>query len=358
VPEDAEIKSGEAELLIVSNPDFIEALNASLAILNPNESYTSVKIVDVEAIYAQFGDHLVDAHAIDDYIQYAYHNLQTRHVLIVGGDSYDPNGYLGLDAISFVPTLYTATDKLIKWAPVDALYGDIDDDNIPELAIGRMPVRSQAELQIILAKTQAYQDRDYDKTAVFASDAFDVNQKYDFKADADALISDHFGDWQITRADIDDLGSSEAHEQLITSINAGVALTGFIGHSAPSQWTFNTPPLLKAADLSALTNIGKPTVVAQLGCWNTYYVSPHENTMGHQFMLNGDRGAVAVLGASTLTGAVSERLLAKEIFARIQTGVLLGDAILEGKRAYAQTYPSSKDVLLGWTLLGHPGLSM
>jgi uncharacterized repeat protein (TIGR01451 family) len=358
VPEYDNIKTGKAELLIISSPDFINELYGSEAILNPNQSYASVKIVDVETIYAQFGDHLVDAHAIDDYIQYAYQHLRTRHVLIVGGDSYDPNGYLGLGAISFVPTLYTATDNLIKWAPVDALYGDVDGDFIPDLAIGRLPVRTQAELQTILAKIQDYYDRDYDKTVVFASDAFEVSQNYDFKADAQTLIADHFSEWQVTRAHIDDLGSSAAHTQLIDSINAGVSLTGFIGHSAPSQWTFNTPPLLKATDLAALTNSGKPTVVAQLGCWNTYYVSPHEDTMGHQFMLNGDRGAVAVLGASTLTKAVSERLLAKEIFARLQTGVLLGDAILEGKRAYARSNQGQKDVLLGWTLLGHPGLIM
>ena len=358
VPEYDNIQKGKAELLIISSPDFIDALYGSEAILNPNQSYASVKIVDVETIYAQFGDHLVDAHAIHDYIQYAYNNLDTRHVLIVGGDSYDPNGHLGLGAISFVPTLYAATDNLIKWAPVDALYGDINGDFIPDVAVGRMPVRTLAELQTILEKTQSYFDRDYDKTAVFASDAFDVNQNYDFKADAQALIADHFSDWQVTRAHMDDLGSSSANAQLIASINAGVALTAFIGHSAPSQWTFNTPPLLKAADLAALNNSGKPTIVAQLGCWNTYYVSPYENTMGHQFMLNGDRGAVAVLGASTLTKAVSERLLAREIFARLQTGVLLGDAILEGKRAYAQSYPNQRDVLLGWILLGHPGLIM
>jgi hypothetical protein len=279
-------------------------------------------------------------------------------VLIVGGDSYDPLGYLATGAMSFVPTLYTATDSLILWAPVDALYSDIDGDFIPDMAIGRLPVRTLAELQTILAKTQAYFDRDYDKTVVFAGDAFDVNQNYDFKADAQALIADHFSDWQVTRAYIDDLGSDPAHAQLLASLNAGVALTSFIGHSAPTQWTFNATPLLRASDLTALTNIGKPTVVTQLGCWNTYYVSPFEDTMGHQFMLNGDRGAVAVLGASTLTQAVAERLLAQEIYARLQTGVLLGDAILEGKRAYAQANPGQKDVLLGWTLLGHPGLIM
>ena len=358
VPKYADIKSGEAELLVISHPDFIETLNQSLVILNPNASYTSVKIVDVETIYAQFGGHLVDAHVIKNYIHYAYDNLATRHILIVGGDSYDPNGYLGLGAISFVPTLYAATDNLIKWAPVDALYGDIDGDFIPDVAVGRMPVRTQAELRTILDKTQTYIDRDYDKTIVFASDAFDVNQNYDFKADAEDLIANHFADWQVTRAHIDDMGSSAAHNRLIASINAGVSLTSFIGHSAPSLWAFSTPPLLQAADLGTLTNIGKPTVVMQLGCWNTFYVSPYENTMGHQFMLNGDRGAVAVLGASTLTKAVSERLLAHEIFARIQTGMLLGDAILEGKRAYAQSYPGQRDVLLGWTLLGHPGLMM
>ena len=78
--------------------------------------------------------------------------------------------------------------------------------------------------------------------------------------------------------------------------------------------------------------------------------------MGHRFMVEGDRGALAVMGASTLTSANSERELAEIVFAKMTNGLRIGDAILEAKQEYAQTNPEALDVLLGWTLLGMPEL--
>ena len=78
--------------------------------------------------------------------------------------------------------------------------------------------------------------------------------------------------------------------------------------------------------------------------------------MGHRFMMEGDQGAVAVMGASTLTNANSERRLAKLVFERIANGERIGDAVTNAKQDYAQNYPNDLDVILGWTLLGLPEL--
>ena len=78
--------------------------------------------------------------------------------------------------------------------------------------------------------------------------------------------------------------------------------------------------------------------------------------MGHRFMMEGPQGAVAVMGASTLTNADSERRLARLVFERIQNGERLGQAITNAKQEFAIENPSALDVLLGWTLLGLPEL--
>jgi hypothetical protein len=115
--------------------------------------------------------------------------------------------------------------------------------------------------------------------------------------------------------------------------------------------------LFSGADAAGLTNPSRPTVVTQWGCWNTYYVSPSEDALGHQLMLNGDRGAVAVLGASTLTKAAAERELAFAVYRRrFQPGMTIGRAIFAAKRAYATRHPQHLDVILGWTQLGDPAL--
>jgi len=78
--------------------------------------------------------------------------------------------------------------------------------------------------------------------------------------------------------------------------------------------------------------------------------------MGHRFMMEGEQGAVAVMGASTLTNANSERILAKLVFKRLANGERLGDAVTNAKQEYAIDHPNDLDVLLGWTLLGPPEL--
>jgi Peptidase family C25 len=49
----------------------------------------------------------------------------------------------------------------------------VDGDWIPDLAIGRLPVRTDAELVTALAESDAYEARDYSGTAVFAADGCD-----------------------------------------------------------------------------------------------------------------------------------------------------------------------------------------
>jgi hypothetical protein len=134
-----------------------------------------------------------------------------------------------------------------------------------------------------------------------------------------------------------------------------VALTSYVGHSGPTEWTFDG--LFNSADAAGLTNMLEPTIVTQWGCWNTYYVEPLENTLAHEFLLNGEQGAAAVLGASTLTEAQHERELAKKLYEQLfQPGITLGEAVLQAKKNYVASAPADADVILGWTLLGDPAL--
>ncbi|MCI0417310.1 C25 family cysteine peptidase [bacterium] len=146
---------------------------------------------------------------------------------------------------------------------------------------------------------------------------------------------------------------SAAKTLLINSINSGRALTSYFGHSGLNVWTFEN--LFTANDAANLTNAGKPTVVTQYGCWNTYFVSPQYNTLGHKLLLSGDRGAASVLGAATLTEGQSERMLGQRFFSRLfQPGQTIGSALQGAKADLGSTHPDLLDVLLGWTLLGDP----
>ena len=369
-----DISTGNAQFLIIAHPSFMGPdLNTYIA---TRQARYSVKLVDVDQIYAQFGGYRFGAQPIQDYLVYAAANLGTTHVLLVGGDSRDYHDYQGQGSLSFIPSLYSQTSYLVRFAPTDARYVDLNDDDVPDLAIGRWPVRTLTELQAVINKTLAYDQKGYGNSAVFAADQTDVGAAYSFKDDAEQMIAKLPASWQnrIERAFLDDNPLVTTKAKLIDAINlgapingdpndrtGGVALTAFVGHSSTDTWTFSG--LFNNADAINLANQGSPTVVTQWGCWNTYYVFPDVEPMANAFLLNGEQGAAAVAGASTLTQAGSERMLALELYdVLFDTNATLGEALTTAKQNLALNNPSTAhlmlDVLLGWTLLGDPTLQV
>lgn len=347
------LSEGPGRYLVISHPLFLDSL-APLVTARESQGW-GVKVVDVEDVYGRYGHGYRDPAAIRDYVAWAAANLGTEAVLLVGGDTYDYRDFLGRGSVSFLPTLYATTSDSIHFAPADPLIGDVDDDGVPDLQVGRFPARSVAELDTLIAKTLAYESKTYGRTAVFAADRRDAANSLDFSQESERFLTRLTGSWNVDRAYIDALGVAGARQQLNRSIEDGTALTSFVGHSGPTVWSFSN--LFNTGDAEALGNTGKPTLVVQWGCWNAYHVEPRFDTLGHDFLLSGDRGAAAVLGSTTLLSTSSARLLSEELAPLLaEPGRTVGSAVLEAKRRLAETRPELRDVLIGWTLLGDPGL--
>ena len=162
-------------------------------------------------------------------------------------------------------------------------------------------------------------------------------------------------DWTTSTAYLDEVGLTQARATLLASINAGVAVTSFVGHTDDWEWTWDG--LFNIYDGPALTNQGRPTIVTQSGCWNNYYVNPRYTTMSDALLNNGLQGAAAMFGSTTLTSDMNEQKLGK-LFMPLLTrpGLTIGQAELLAKRAMALQDPNAIDVLLGSSLLGDPAL--
>jgi hypothetical protein len=340
-----------AQYLIIAHPDFITGIQP-LVQARQAQGLT-VSVVDVDDLYARYTYGIFDPQAIKQYIAYAAQNLGTRYVLLVGGDTYDYRNYLGRNSISFIPSLYIRTGDYANFVPVDPLYADINSDNVPDLTIGRFPVRTTAELSMMVGKTLAYAGKSYGRTAVFASDLNDGIVSY--KDVSNGLAASLPSNWTVQNIHLDDLSVASARTQLLAAMNGGTALVTFTGHSGPTSWTFSN--LFNTSDAAALTNAGKPFVVVQWGCWNTYYVDPVNNFLVQKLLFSGDRGSAAVMGASTLTDSGSEELLGELLTPRLVIpGMPIGQALQDAKSELAQTHPGLLDVLLGWSLMGDPAL--
>jgi len=348
---DLDITSGQAELLIIAHPNFKPRIQELVAARRSDG--LTVRAVDSFDVYHRFNHDIFGARGIAEYVRYAAEHMGTRYVLLVGGDTYDYYDHLGLGSVSHIPAPYRPVHPVVSFAPVDTAYGDCDGDGLPEVAVGRLPARTNAELDAMVDKILAYDAKPYTRTAVFAADAFYVEKNLSFSDFSDEMVRGLPEGWNVQQAYMDDLGLDDAKDALIAAINGGVALTSFVGHSAPTLWSYDR--LFESSDAEELSNHQLPTVIVQWGCWNTYHSEPGYTTLGTAFMASGDRGAAAVLGAAAVTDEDADRLLGSLLMPRLSTpGVTIGEAMTEAKIEAAEQMPWARDILLGWTLLGDP----
>lgn len=316
-------------------------------------------VVDTQSIYTQFSGGLRDASAIHDFLV-AYSKVnELRSVLIVGGDVYDYHDNLQLGAVSFVPTLYRETGRLIKFSPVDSLYGDLDGDLVPDVPVGRIPARTLEELQVLLDKSLVFANLSGDQSAVLAADEKGASSVYDFKRASErvANLIEPKG-WDLSRVYLDDLAIGEARSSLLDGLNQGPRFALYTGHSSPATWSGKG--MFSYQDAIQLTNDERPSAYLQWGCYNTFFSSPTADSMSHGLMLAGSQGAAMVIGSSTLTSAHAEErfsvLVQEQLLAEDKS---FGDAVVSAKQQYYQEEGLRyRGIMWGVSLLGDPLLSL
>ncbi len=359
VPAPADVSGPPSELLIVAHPDFVAGLSA-FATAKANAGI-STRVVAIDSVYAKYSGGRRDPEALRRLFADAYAG-GTRYGLLVGGDSYDYDNNLGTGAISFVPTTYTRTSEVMQWTPSDPLLGDIDGDGLPEVAIGRWPVHSTADLNLIVQRTLDYAAGPAGHRAILAAGGScdpgttSCQPTIDFTAMNGKIRDAVAGQgWATSRIEVDALGRSAANVQLIGAFNSGPSIVTYVGHSSPWRWSFD--PLLTQDDVVAmLNNASKPTVVAQWSCWTTYFVDPASNSIGQSLLFDGVGGAAAVIGATGLVDVGSDDPFVTSVMRRATSGVRLGDALDQTRRQFANDSPRRLDMINGVSLLGDPTL--
>lgn len=102
------------------------------------------------------------AQAVSDNIRHAAVVNETRYILLVGDcqlERWDGRS----DPRREVPTYYVRAEATAPWGttaslPGDLPYGDLDGDELPDAAIGRLPVDTAAQLSSVVQRIFLYED--------------------------------------------------------------------------------------------------------------------------------------------------------------------------------------------------------
>ncbi|MFL5306377.1 MAG: C25 family cysteine peptidase, partial [Polyangia bacterium] len=332
--------SHDGELLILSHAAFVSAL-APLVARRQAEGWT-VQLADLQDVYDErgFGDKSPDA--IRAFIQAAQAGWRVppRFVLLVGDATFDPRNFLGRGDFDFAPTRLIDTSAMETAS--DDWFVDADLDGVPELAIGRWPVRTAAQAAALVSTTLAKGGPpDLARGALFVSDQDEAG--FDFSgatAQAEASVAGRMPVELFRRGDP---GATSA--ALAAKLNAGPFLVNYVGHGSVEVWD----SLFDSTQAAALTN-AHPSVYVIMNCLNGFFHDLYTTSMAESLLEAPGGGAVAVWASSTLSDFGPQPAFDQEFLMGIGRKSL-GEAALSAKRGVTDL-----EARRTWLLFGDPTL--
>lgn len=266
-----------------------------------------------EALYDRYGDGRMDPAALRAFVAHAYATWmpQPRYLLLVGDGTWDPLDHLGSGSPTLLPPYLVYADPWLGEIPADNRFVTVDgDDLLPDLAVGRLPVNSPAELTAVIDKLLAYTltpfPGDWNTRHLFVAD--DADPAGDFPAESDRVSVLVPITHTVTRLYCaDDLENSTAcanlpdvRAGLLQGWDQGALVVNWVGHSALQQWEHTR--LFHTDDLPALARAAHYPLVVSLSCFTAHFAHPDPNmtSMDEALLRLPEAGAVATFGNAGL----------------------------------------------------------
>jgi uncharacterized repeat protein (TIGR01451 family) len=337
-----------ADIVIITHPDFAASLS-SLVSLRNQQGY-SVLQVTTDQLFNQFNYGERSPFAIQTFLQEAATQWQHKPqaVLLVGDASMDPRNYLGFGDFDFVPTRIVET-QAFKTAS-DDWFTDFQQTGYPTIPIGRLPVRTVADLDLVISKIVGYETGQYAGTwnnqALLIADQ---NVEANFTAATLAASAALPPSLQTTQILTDGMDQATAESTILQALNEGALIVDYNGHGAEQQWSFDD--IFDDNTAASLTNGGRLPVYLLIDCLNGLFQDVYAQSLAKSLILAPNGGAVAVWASSGYTSeppqSSMELALLNELAAN--PNEILGLAILHAKQ---QTTDS--DVRRTWIWFGDP----
>ncbi|MDZ7722028.1 MAG: C25 family cysteine peptidase [candidate division KSB1 bacterium] len=360
-----DVTAPQTDYIIVSHADFIQA-SQQLAEFHRSRGL-SVQVVDVQSVYDKFNYGHKDPSVIKDFISYAYHNWpkpSPLYLLLMGDASYDYLNYTGNGETDYVPTHLFISNSYSFETASDSWFGCVSgSDLVPDLYVGRLPVKTAEEAQDAVLDIMQYHKNpqaDWQRSMMFVSDDSDIGGDFEgFTQKTVELVPDVYQVSALYAKDM--LDETSARAALLNALNQGQLIVNYIGHGSRVSWAAQ-PRLFHITDIPNLQNNAKMPLVMTQSCINGYFIhpDPEQSAMGEVFMTAGHRGAIAVYtGAGyaylsplrTLTDRFYQALLRESIAMPAAAATLARAELLS-------RHPEKWDHALFYMFFGDPALQM
>ncbi|MFP4440759.1 MAG: C25 family cysteine peptidase [Chloroflexaceae bacterium] len=382
-------------------PALLHPALAPLVAHRQAQGYT-VGLVDVQAIYNNWSDGQVSPTAIRDFLRYAAATWSRppRAVTFVGDGTADPRDYQahGELNVNFIPPYLAMVDPWIGETSCDTCYVQLDGadpvtsadaDLLPDLMMGRLPVKSTTELETLVAKILGYETAtgglDWRSRNLFIADnSYEADGTPDdagdfarFAAESIALQPDnlrirrlYYDPWQKDaegnplRDPWREADAARARERTHALLNAGAGLVNYTGHS--NHWRWATTDLseqnhlLELYEADALTNGARLPIILAMTCWTSSFqkATASGTTLDERLLLSTQGGAVAIWGPTGLGVAHGHDALQRGFYQALWNAppmsATLGELTMAGYLELLTNSGCCQDAAQTFLLLGDP----
>lgn len=335
-----------------------------------NHQGLKTQAYDITRIFDVLNHGFISDQVLKSWLRYAYEQAPNLQYICLMGDSTNDYREIQYDEREKGTEPDLAVHKIlipIRWVrnpatrhsagyPDDNWYGAFHWSNMPDVAVGRIPVNNDEEAMAYLRKLIDYEEKRMstnDKLLLISSVE---NEFQDLVRGAGTQLQDHF----TTTVEM----FSEADMNNICSvIDSGVQMVYYLGHGGSFVWRFgptdyrHQKDLFTPAHIKRLNNKDHYPVIVCSSC----YVTSFDNklSLGESFLVEPDRGSVAVVGTPWKTSVSDSHdfnMHMFEAYPDLNYG-RLGDIFMHAKRATKPISPSVIDYQT-FTILGDPALQL
>ena len=372
IPSNLKSQTNFAKYVVITITDFIENEYLLQFKQTWEEQGKIVKIVSLQDIFDEFNYGIRSAQAIKDFIQYAYNNWSgsgVTHVLFMGDGITDERDNSPSREFNLIPFRNIWAEFWGAIASDNWLGCIVGDDLVPDVAIGRINIWNEDQIEDVVNKTIQYIDQpnfeDLWHSHVTLAAGGNPGEGPVFANQSEIIRSLWIpDDYNVSRVycNTDGLPNSYAGNtiDLISNINDGTIYLQFMGHGGGHIWAdYN---LLNIADIATFNNENLP-FVASLSCYGSAFNTPQSSCIGEELILRPNRGAIGHVGFTGygyLNGDLSfSKYLTEAIFDKqIPT---LGEIVNFTKAKFFASYHTQgvKVALIdGCALLGDPMIQL
>lgn len=370
------LRAGPIDYLVVAPEEF----SASLAPLLSHRKAGghTVGRVDPQQIFDYYAYGQRDPEAVRSFLTDAFYSWSAPKLryLMLAGEASDYRGDPQLLPANSTMDVIPVFNRNRDLPRGDFKYSTIaGNDELLDLAIGRLPVRSPQELEGAVEKLLRYErDADEAKTSQWARKAefvFDDNDEFPRvvaeivrrsqapPADTQLLRQSDFPYVPYLRVP----GRKRSHEatgELLRRFNRGAGIMNFFGHGGPNLWSHER--LLHLSDLPLLQNAPRLPFVTCASCdnaWLDFPVAPVSGSIGEQMVTRPEGGAIALLGPVAGASPYEHQSLVQYLMEGVFRRQLrrTGDLTVYAMASYwANTRSGS--LLTQYILVGDPALEL